>query len=224
MRKIITRQDWQKYCQAVGDFNKIHSDPSIARSYGLDDVIAPGMFIASLGTYYGEISSVKSIRFTGKIYDRDELELCLNADSLMFLRKGEKVCEINGPRFERTNDGAPAKLKQEEHKFETEIERKNIRLYLDSLGLSNLSFPSMYLASLSGPALLDFGKQKGFSGIHVSQSLNILGEYREGPLEVLIGDQRAMKNGENELLAYNLRWMQGGEIIASGKSLVLPLR
>ena len=40
----ITRLDLVKYCGASGDFNVIHWNERIARSVGLPDVIAHGMF------------------------------------------------------------------------------------------------------------------------------------------------------------------------------------
>ena len=40
----ITRLDLVKYCGASGDFNVIHWNQRIARSVGLPDVIAHGMF------------------------------------------------------------------------------------------------------------------------------------------------------------------------------------
>ncbi len=40
----VTRLDLVKYCGASGDFNVIHWNERIARSVGLPDVIAHGMF------------------------------------------------------------------------------------------------------------------------------------------------------------------------------------
>jgi acyl dehydratase len=48
----VTRLDLVKYCGASGDFNVIHWNERIARSVGLPDVIAHGMFtMAQAGRY-----------------------------------------------------------------------------------------------------------------------------------------------------------------------------
>lgn len=45
----ISRLDLVKYCGASGDFNVIHWNERIARSVGLPDVIAHGMFTMAQG-------------------------------------------------------------------------------------------------------------------------------------------------------------------------------
>ena len=48
----MTRLSLVKYCGASGDFNVIHWNERIARSVGLPDVIAHGMFtMAQAGRY-----------------------------------------------------------------------------------------------------------------------------------------------------------------------------
>ena len=46
---VITRLDLVKYCGASGDFNVIHWNERVARSVGLPDVIAHGMFTMATG-------------------------------------------------------------------------------------------------------------------------------------------------------------------------------
>ena len=49
---LVTRLSLVKYCGASGDFNVIHWNERIARSVGLPDVIAHGMFtMAQAGRY-----------------------------------------------------------------------------------------------------------------------------------------------------------------------------
>jgi acyl dehydratase len=48
----VTRADLVAYAQASGDPNPIHQDPEIARSVGLPDVIAHGMFTLALVARY----------------------------------------------------------------------------------------------------------------------------------------------------------------------------
>jgi acyl dehydratase len=48
----VTRADLVAYARASGDPNPIHQDPDIARSVGLPDVIAHGMFTLALVARY----------------------------------------------------------------------------------------------------------------------------------------------------------------------------
>ena len=48
----VTRLDLIKYCGASGDFNVIHWNERIARSVGLPDVIAHGMFTMAQAARY----------------------------------------------------------------------------------------------------------------------------------------------------------------------------
>ena len=48
----ITRADLVAYAAASGDPNPIHQDPEVARSVGLPDVIAHGMYTLALAARY----------------------------------------------------------------------------------------------------------------------------------------------------------------------------
>ena len=48
----VSRADLVAYAEASGDHNPIHQDPEIARSVGLPDVIAHGMFTLALVARY----------------------------------------------------------------------------------------------------------------------------------------------------------------------------
>jgi acyl dehydratase len=48
----VTRQALVDYARASGDPNPIHQDPDVARSVGLPDVIAHGMFTLALAARY----------------------------------------------------------------------------------------------------------------------------------------------------------------------------
>jgi len=43
----IKQMDLVRYAGASGDFNPIHTDPTLAKEYGLDGTIAHGMYIMS---------------------------------------------------------------------------------------------------------------------------------------------------------------------------------
>ena len=47
----ITRADLVRYCGASGDFNVIHWNERVARSVGLPDVIAHGMYTMALAAW-----------------------------------------------------------------------------------------------------------------------------------------------------------------------------
>jgi acyl dehydratase len=51
-RYRVTRADLLAYADASGDPNPIHRDPDVARSVGLPDVIAHGMFTLALAARY----------------------------------------------------------------------------------------------------------------------------------------------------------------------------
>jgi acyl dehydratase len=48
----VTREALVAYARASGDPNPIHQDPEVARSVGLPDVIAHGMFTLALAARY----------------------------------------------------------------------------------------------------------------------------------------------------------------------------
>ncbi len=48
----VTRADLVAYAAASGDPNPIHQDPEVARSVGLPDVIAHGMYTLALAARY----------------------------------------------------------------------------------------------------------------------------------------------------------------------------
>ena len=51
-RYVVTRADLVAYAAASGDPNPIHQDPEVARSVGLPDVIAHGMYTLALAARY----------------------------------------------------------------------------------------------------------------------------------------------------------------------------
>src|SRR5713226_7622022 len=75
----VTRLSLVKYCGASGDFNVIHWNERIARSVGLPDVIAHGMFtMAQAGRFvtdwagdYGTVLEF-GVRFTAPVVVPDD--------------------------------------------------------------------------------------------------------------------------------------------------------
>jgi acyl dehydratase len=75
----VTRLDLVKYCGASGDFNVIHWNERIARSVGLPNVIAHGMFtMAEAGRYVtdwtGDPGAVEEfgVRFSSMVVVPDD--------------------------------------------------------------------------------------------------------------------------------------------------------
>jgi len=77
----VTRLDLVKYCGASGDFNTIHWNERIAKSVGLPDVIAHGMYtMAQAGRFLtewaGDPGAVESVgvRFSAMVVVSDDDE------------------------------------------------------------------------------------------------------------------------------------------------------
>ena len=75
----VTRLSLVKYCGASGDFNVIHWNERIARSVGLPDVIAHGMFtMAQAGRYVtdwagpGAVVTEFGVRFSSPVVVPDD--------------------------------------------------------------------------------------------------------------------------------------------------------
>ena len=76
---LVSRADLVAYAVASGDPNPIHQDPEVARSVGLPDVIAHGMFTLALAARYvdesvGESGRILEIgaKFTKPVVVPDE--------------------------------------------------------------------------------------------------------------------------------------------------------
>jgi acyl dehydratase len=52
IKYVVTRAALVAYAEASGDPNPIHQDPEVARSVGLPDVIAHGMYTLALAARY----------------------------------------------------------------------------------------------------------------------------------------------------------------------------
>jgi acyl dehydratase len=78
----VTRLDLVKYCGASGDFNVIHWNERIAKSVGLPDVIAHGMYtMAQAGRYLTDLAGADpgaieefGVRFSSMVVVPDDDE------------------------------------------------------------------------------------------------------------------------------------------------------
>jgi len=231
MDKILIRQeDWIKYADLVGDFNQVHRDSVVAREYGFRDVIAPGMFVASHVGKYGPVSSISGITFSGEVYDGAELvvessEVKRGIDYVFF--DGErKVCEVRGVAlvYGDEYDSLPKDLKSVEYTYNSSVDLSTLEEFLEAVGVENGAFnPVMYLASLSAPALLSYGAKRGLEGIHATQSFGLHAPVDLSSIDVVIGNEKYRSLGGVDMVSYDLRWVQGDEVIGSGRSMVVPI-
>jgi len=220
----IDVMSWKKYADAVGDGNPIHRFDSAAKKYNLPRKIAPGMYIASFIQGDELISSVKSIKFSGNVFGGDELDISETlkigrGKDYVFRRGDEVVCEVRGVKFGAPS-GAGKPLEDVLYTYETEISQNRINLYLESMNHEGLiSVPGMFLASLSAPALLEYGAESGFTGVHASQSFTSHEAYKPGLVKILIGDRR----DKGPLSFFEMRAVRDDKIIASMKAGTIPL-
>jgi len=221
----IDAMSWGKYADAVGDGNLIHRLDNEAQKYGLREKIAPGMYIASFIQGDEPISSVKSIKFSGSVYDGDELDIYETSKigrgkDYVFKRGEDIVCEVRGVKTGvRSGVGKP--LTDVLHTYQVEISQNRINLYLESINNEGLiAVPGMFLASLSAPALLEYGAVNGFIGVHASQSFTSHKAYGPGLIDIMMGDRK----DKGPLSFFEMRAVQNGEIAASLRAGTMALK
>jgi acyl dehydratase len=92
----ITATQLVRYSGASGDFNPIHTIPDVARSVGLDGVIAHGMLIMAFGgqllTNWAGPASIRKykVRFSGMTRPSEEL-MCRGQITEKFDQDGESL-------------------------------------------------------------------------------------------------------------------------------------
>lgn len=221
----LTKTNALRYADAVGDFNPIHRTEEGARVYGLDRAIAPGMWLASHIQKLYDVAEIKQISFQGNAYYGDAVEVVetprrLSGRKGIEFRVGDsRVCSVDGIKTGGYSP-SPKPLKETAHTYSADVCEGRIRLFLDSIGCcENDATPKMYLASLCAPALLNYGSTKGIYGIQTSLSFQMHSDYELEEIQLKIGDERTKKS----LIFFELRWMQKGECMASGRAGVLPL-
>jgi hypothetical protein len=220
-RVIEIRYDnWIKYSDSVGDKNPIHRNDEDAKRYGLERVVAPGMFIASHIQKPDYIGAIKGIKFPGVVYDGDKLIINeregKNGVDYVFRRGDDVVCKVNGVREE--SGTVLDSLKDRVYTYEREFWGKDLDKYLESVGCSlDLVTPEMFMASLSASALLSYGEKIHLVGMHASQSFNVCDDYNFGEIFIGVGNERR----KGPMITCDLLWEQKDKVIASGKALVM---
>ena len=217
---VFTQNNGEIYLASVGDDNDIHTSDGAARELGLSKKIIPGMWLASHIQERNVITNINRILFSSNVFyediiARDEVLKGSKRD-YVFRRGKEVVCSVEGVQVDDYVK-VPKPLERVYHTYDTYAPKSRISLFLESLGFApNLEgTPNTYLASLSAPAMLSFGANNGNDkGIHVSQSFHLHEQYRPGKIKVQIGDERIKR----DIRYYELRWIQGERMIASGRA------
>jgi hypothetical protein len=224
----LTKVDALRYTDAVRDRNPIHQTDEEARRYGLNEAIAPGMWLAShIQRRFGDIREIKKITFLDNVHYGDKLEISERrrrfggGEDIDFKREDKLVCSISGiTRGDYTPNLKP--LKERVHTYTADACNERVDLFLSSIGCGPLEgvLPGMYIASLCAPALLDYGHKKGILGVHASLSFQMHSDYKPQDIQLDLGDERTKGN----LTFFEIRWKQNGECIASGRAGVLPFK
>ena len=216
MGKIkINKTGWIKYADAVGDYNLIHRNAVAAKRAGLEDIVAPGMYIAS---YVQEVLKIQKAEFSFKnpVYNGDEI----SKEGCSFYRNGDLVCKgdvILGEPTDRTVF-LPEKIAYSDDFSAVEGKIKD---FLDSVNFNDeqSSNPEMYLMALSAPALLKYAKSKGLVGIHAYQSMEVCKPFNLRNISVAVEEEKVGRR----MFKLNLYWISRSEVVAVGKSKVLPI-
>lgn len=222
----VRASDWLAYAEGVGDNNPVHRDRRFVldndalKKLGIEDIIAPGMWLASHIQGEGSIASIKSIRFPKSVYDGDILSVTQKGNDYLIYRGSDIVCELRGVIYGDFANGTPRALKGVQHRYEMEITGDGLRDYWQSLGGDLGVMPDMYLASLSAPALLDYGEKRGLTGLHASQTFIKYAPFSKGHLSVLMGDLKTKEGKEGTIHRIDKIFIQNDNIIATGRATI----
>lgn len=220
---VVSSKDWIKWADVVGEWQPIHRDPEEARRYGLPDIIAPGMYLASLvGQNYTERGL--EIKFRGDhIIPNQTVRVERNGRGTTCFKGDKRIVRISALEEIPT-------VKVEDMKsptfYRTNISQESVKKFMDSIGNTNgkegvLDIPWMYLVSLSGATLLDWKEKRKIKhgGLHGYQSFSRVEEPRFGEIYVFI-DLEGEKRG---FTTFNMCWVQNDRIIGKGKSRVAQI-
>jgi len=208
------KNKWTEYVDLIGDDNPIHRDDGAAISVGLDGVIAPGMWVAS------HVQGDQRIReaefgFKSPAYGGD----VINEQDGSFYREGDLICRGNVVLGDPTGDvvSLPEGIAYSQDFSASE---RDIRAFLNSVGSRSTRLDSeMRLMASSAQVLLGYAKTKNLVGMHASQSVKIHRPFSLDCVRVVV---EAEKIGRR-MCKMNLYWVCRGEVVATGKSRVIPL-
>ena len=217
MEVVANKELWTKYADIICDDNPFHRDEDFARRFGLEGVIAPGMWTFSnlpQGNFgYADVT------FRKEVYDGTRLQVKINDGNYSFI-SGDKVM-LNG-RMSRNYLPPPSLTYSEpESIFLYTLTEDKVAQFLESVGkLGNYEVPSSLLMSLSAPALLGYGKDNNLTGIHLKQTFEQYCPAQLGLIKITIYKNKVRPN----LAVLDNFWTQGNNLIASGKSTITPIQ
>jgi len=218
MLEEVIKERWVQYADAVGDYNPIHRDEEAAKKCGFESVIAPGMYIASFIQKCGNIKKI-GVLFLRPVNDGDKIEI--NVEKKRILKYGKTIVRLRELEFGNP-DNLIIDIPKFNYIYNTRINKENIESFLKSIGMKSNKLeklPEAYLAALSAPALLDYGKRTNKVGIHVFQSIAMHFPYEIGKLNIGIHKLGNL----NSLEGFELYWLQNNKVVASGEAKIKTL-
>jgi len=214
MEFVAKKDNWLKYADTIKDYSLIHRDDAAAKKSGLEGICAPGMWLASHVQGNSKIGIAEFI-FKNLVYDGDLIRM----EDYSFYNREDLVCRSNIILGEPTNENISLP-KGIVYFQEFHVSEKNIRDFLDSIKFNGMnSNPEMYLMSLSVPTLLNYSKPKGLVGIHAYQSMEVCKPFNLDHVRVNVEEEKI----GSRMCKLNLYWESNGEVVATGKSKVLPI-
>ncbi|MFZ5955828.1 MAG: MaoC/PaaZ C-terminal domain-containing protein [Nanoarchaeota archaeon] len=218
----VEKENWILYADSVGDFNKIHREKKYAKERGLNDIIVPGLFIASHFQHIIENENLTfneiKIIFRDYVFDKEEVEM-KKEKKFYKVYTSNKFCVQLTPKYE--NCIKEPRVVDKQDSIEWIIEEEKVGNFLKSISLGKLNkLPEMYLMSLSAGALLNYAAKKKLTGIHRSQSIEFYQTYNFGELKIFLEEEKT----KGEIMQLNLNWIQDDRLIASGESVIIPLK
>lgn len=216
---------WTLGADSYFDRNRIHRDSDYAKSKGLQDVVAPGMWVVSHVQGAGQVQKLEST-FKEPVYENDSLVFSgINSGEKFEVRNsinGNLNC--SGKVVFGNPDGQNLLLPQDiQYVYSTSVNPSNVLNFLVSLRLGSYqTLPEMYFASLSAPALLSYGEKEGKTGVHVSQSFTVHKPLSLGRLDIFLSEGERSRQG-GRLRKVDLYWVSQNNLVASGRALIVPI-
>lgn len=227
----VRAEYWKKGAKSYGDRSVIHHSPSAALRFGLEGIIAPGMWLASnIQGRMTNVSSIKQIKFSGNVYDGDVLNVEVTPWKLgkgrdyIFTRDGEKILQMRNVKAGELSKAPDVMGGEIVHTYGFVPSQKEQKRFVNSLGIRyDGNFPNTYILATSASSLLSLSEERGFIGVHASQTFDVHGKFDDSPVEVLIGNEKVKNKKGVSFHYFDQQWVQDGVVKASGSALAVPI-
>ncbi|MFA4960654.1 MAG: MaoC family dehydratase [Candidatus Pacearchaeota archaeon] len=222
MEILANENSWLQYADAIGDKNPIHRSAKAAKGFGLEGVVAPGMWLASHAQRDGEFVRA-NFGFRLPVYKDTMVEMTVNGSAYSF-SNGKTVADGNAIRSEYPE--APDVKHNFDFVYSAQITNNLVKQFLKSIGAERVGteglteIPSAFLMSMSAPALLKFGEDSNCIKVHGFQTFI---QYRRAIMGDIDVELKVIKSGSRGLKLNNY-WLQEGKLIASGNSMILTYK